>query len=620
MLITLLAALLMLLSAAPTSAQDRGAHDAVLPKGSIVRLSIPDGTALWSTPLGASLQALLDGNEDIDGLRAFLHAATGLESDDMATMLLGGTVHVGVYRGPKSRLGGDAADGQRRVLVATTSSDEKALAQALERGLDALDTLGVDVSYGDYRGLEYARLDDENVLARLGDRLFFASHDELLADALDLALDAAVTGGKTRGRRKGKSAVKASDETVDGGLASFSFRVGSPLNRRGTVKGIGEIAGRMGNRLSSPLLSVLLDDAADELSAGGRIVGTLEHDRAGDQMIVQARLVPAPPDEDDEATDSSADDGARRIEARAPVAFTVPVDDQTLGVLHVQRDLADWWRHREERMPPEIQTRLARFDSTMSMLFSGQSLADDVFGQLGTSLAVVFDRQTFEDEDAAPDIRMPAACLVSTLDDPQRFAPMLQGAFQTFIGLINADRGQEGEAPFLIETERVDGGLFVSARLMDGMFAAGPMNDATDPGMGMDGAAPYSANLSPAMAVIGDRLLLGTSVEQVRRLMSALATQGSAAASESEVFGELGLSVDARILERALRDNRKALIAQNVIEKGNDPMQAAAEIDGLVAIVQRLRSVDVQLFHDAEGLRARLGLALDPATGRTDAR
>ena len=145
----------------------------------------------------------------------------------------------------------------------------------------------------------------------------------------------------------------------------------------------------LGRRVANPLANLLVGG----LTLGaGRVEGRLLS--GAGELALQARL-PAPP----------ADAPAAWFPP-GPDALAVPVTPETLAVVHVRRDLADWWRQRETLMSDESQPGLAKADETIGLLFAGLSPAEDVFGAVDPELALVVDRQRFE----APWPRRPCGC------------------------------------------------------------------------------------------------------------------------------------------------------------------------------------------------------------------
>jgi hypothetical protein len=401
-------------------------------------------------------------------------------------------------------------------------------------------------------------------VTRAGDMLIFATDNRLLTGALDRWLDGA------------DSAAGAAHD----GLASFAFD--TSLLRPADIASLKAPTRRLlGKRLATPLANLLFGG----LTLGeGMVHGTLSG--IGTEVALDVCLPPVP-------------DDAPQAWFPAPTggSLAMPVTPETLAVLTLRRDLGDWWRNRETYMPDGAQPALAKADQNMALIFAGQSPAEDVFGQASTEMALIVDRQRFESEPATPDVRLPAFCLVTRLRDPEAFTPTLAVAFQTLLGVINTDRAQNTQAPFLLDTEMHEGVGVRAGHLLAGAGSGG---------MGEPAAIDF--NFSPAVAVVDGWALIGTSAEQVRRLVSALH-----AGETNEGRGDISARIDVARVMKGLEDNRGALVAQAMLEDGLGPEEAMANIDHLFTWVSNLRSVDSALTRQAECLHMDLDLLLSEA-------
>jgi len=535
----------------------------LFPDGRLAALRVPSGLALWQAPpVQRAIQLLRERGAlaEVEAGRGALQLATGTDPAEWLAFLLGGEVEVGVYEGQASRLAGEGT-GRRRLLAAARTPD----ADGCQRILDALLAViesdeGNDVRRKSYRDVPWARVNRELLVARRGEVLLLANDDDLLAAALDRLLDGAPA---------------VAPPPAAGGLLTFELEP-ELLRPRDLQPATGAARRALGRRIANPLGNLLF---AGLLLGEGRLCGSL-HAEAG---ALELRLALPPAQQDTPAAffPPGAD------------GFSVPVDGETLAVLAVRRDLADWWRQRETLMSAESQPQLAKADETLSLLFMGSSPAEDVFAALGTELALVIDRQTFEDA-PEPDVKLPGACLVARLHDPASFGPAVQVAFQSLVGFLNTERAQKREAPFLLDALEHEGTTLRAARLLPG----GPGEP-----VGSD------ANASPAVAIVDDWLLLGTSLEQVRRLVSAL----RAGALQPVAAGTLSLHVDGVRALRLLADNRDVLVAQSILEDGLSALDAGRHVDNLLALLGELQALDLSVTRAVDRLDVLLRLTLDGA-------
>ena len=103
-------------------------------------------------------------------------------------------------------------------------------------------------------------------------------------------------------------------------------------------------------------------------------------------------------------------------------------------------------------------------------------------------------------------------------------------------------------------------------------------------------AAPINFNFSPTLAFVDDRMVISSSSKLARTLTKS--------SGESESKGQMPnthsvLSADA--LADVLRDNKAQLVAQNMLEKGNSPEQADAEISVLFDLLDLFEGVSIDL-------------------------
>ncbi len=550
-------ALLVLLPGAARA----GELAAALPEGRLASLRVPSGRALFdSGPVQRALDRLRQAGAlaELEQGRAALRAATGSDPAEWLETLLGGEIQAAVYEGRASRLAPEGAAGRRLLLAAARLRDADAGQRALDAALAVLDgDAANDVRRNRYRDVPFARINRELVVACHGDVLLLGNDDDLLALALDRLLDGA-----------------APAEAAPAGEGLLAFRFDPEVLRPKDWKpAAGEARRALGRRIANPLGNLLFGGL---LAGDGPVSGWL--DAESDGLELHLALPPAP-----------ADAPVAWFPPGAP-GFAVPVSSETVAVLAVRRDLADWWRQRETLMSEESQPQLAKTDETLSLLFMGGSPAEDVFAALEEELALVVDRQTFAGV-AVPDVKLPAACLVARLKDPESFGPSMAVAFQTLMGFINTERAQERRQPFLLDAVEHAGATVRAARLLPGR----------------DGQRPGTeANASPAVAVRGDWLLVGTSLEQVLRLLTAL-EQGALRPVDG---AHLALQLDGARALRLAHDNRDVLLAQSILEDGLAAVDASRHIDDLLALLGEVAHLDLSVTPRADSLELALRVVL----------
>jgi hypothetical protein len=531
----------------------------LFPDGRLGRLQVAEGQAIWDSRIGTTLRSLLEQQGhlvELEKVRAGVTLATGADPAELLRIALAGELELGLY---PARGGGSGR--ARRLLLAAKASD----ADALTRGLQAvLAAVAADeanqVEWETWRGDAYAWVNRRVAAAARHDTLLVATDVRLLKGALD-RFDEPVTPPTQR---------------PPGTLLEFELdtAVMRPSDKRLLPTNPLELS----RRLVNPLANLLFGGLA---LSEGMLRGSL---RELDGALTLRVGLPTLPEQAP----------AAYLPPEEPAEISVPVSDHTIGVLFVRRDLSDWWRQREALMPEKSQAGLAKLDQTLSVLFGGLSPAEDVFGGVGADLAMVFDRLDLSDAAALPEVRLPGACLVGRIDDPTSFTPSIQVAFQTLLGVINADRARDQRAPFLLETLDHRGVRVTMARLLPGA------------GSGGDGEpAAIDFNLSPAVAVVGDRLLLGTAGEQVLRLVDSLVDR-----RQSAYRANSQLSVDGHGVAQLLDENHRTLVAKAILEDGLTPEQAEERVETLVDLAGLIETFAATLERSAQGLELVVELAL----------
>jgi len=585
----------------------------LLPGQALARVHAPAGLDLWECP--AVREAREAAEElglmaELEQVRGAILLATGRDPADTLRLLLGGELAAGVYEVTSDTEPSDArpagARRPRAVLVLSRTADAEGCRLALG-ALLALARGEHDVKSLRYRDREYARIDRKLLLAAVDGVLVAASDDELLRSALDRLLDgtapqAAVTPAtatvpspapatanwpspstSTSTAPPDADAVAADGAPGETALATFSFDL--ERLQSSELRAVQQPGRRLlGKRVANPLANLLFGGLT---LGGGRIDGALLS--RADALVLRAHL-PAPP----------ADAPAAWFPPGAE-GFAVPTSGQTLAVLCARRDLADWWRQRETLMSEDSQPGLAQADQNIGVLFAGASPEEDVFGRVAPELALVIDRQPFGDGAAAPEVRLPAFCLVGRVRGQSDFAGTLGVAFQSFVSFLNTDRAQDGRPPFLIDVQVHEGAVVRLARLL-------PPAGESEATLGME------ANWSPAVAVAGDWLLVGSSAEQVRQLISAVH-----AGRTQPVGGSLGLDVNVPAALALAGEDRAALVANRMLEQGADAPSAGRDVDNLLRLAARLARVRADLRRDAHGLLFEFTLSLAGGAPAPDA-
>lgn len=541
-------------------AGDTAELSGLLPGGALVRVAVPDG---------ASLAQRLPQLADTDGAwpgRLGELVAGWLASTPGGTLepLLSGSSALALYA-PRTSTSGAPA-GPRSLVVVTRPVDRAAADAALAGLFSHAASTGRPTNPGRHRGLRYERAGRSLVAGWMDGLLIAASDEQGLAGVVDCSLDGpadALTGASASGTLLGFAVDARAWQGSD--LPGMQRLRRSPLGRQG-------------------LPAIALTEGTLHEILGGAVgcAGVLRAD--GTRLVLELRLG-GPPDQ-------GGDDPAGGPDAAERGVLTLPASSRTLATLALHVDLAGIWRRRETLAPDDVQPRLARLDTDLTALFAGRSLAEDVLARLAPELGLVVDAGDGAPDDPTAAASRPSVCLVARLaDDAVGLAPLLAVAFQGAVVQANLERADTGGAPFLLRSREHRGVV---------IHAAGQL--------GEDDGAPDAAALAwlaPALAVVGPRVLVGTSEPQVVRLVDALL--------DGQIRSWDGvLALDADLPALAAEGARAAtfLAARVMVAEGLDAEAARARVTRFLDALAGLGQLGLGIRRDARDLV--LEAVLDP--------
>ncbi len=534
-----------------------------LPKEAFLVGEVPRGAALVDGFLGSSLwRAVLEsdafaaarGGPDYAKLAAgvaLLQGACGTDLAGVARALLGRRAAIGVVR--------DAERGGPGFVFVSEIEDPVA-AESVLAGIEAVARMsGKDAlpPPETRAGAEIRAVAPRIFRARTSTHAVVGSSPGLVAAAIDRA-----------------SAAKGAEPAPGGPPRDLEITL-----RPGAVPGF-------------------LDEASRELPAAFLFGGYVSAFRSAPAIHGSVRLssgsglevtvrAPAPPD-----GPFFPGIGEKAPAARAPTASA-----RSLGMVRLRRDLAGFWNLRETLLDVKSISGAAQFAGFMSILFSGKDFGDDILPRFGPDVYLIADRQEFPPGSPKPKTPVPAFAAMFHLLDAERFAPLLEVAFQTALGVTNADRGQKGMMPLLIRTETMDGVTVVSARQIASMSG-----DASD----------SAWNYSPAAAFAGDRFVLSSTVEFARDLAAGVRESGAA---PGDARAGDSISVSGRALAAYLREIEESLVAKNRLDKGNDEAAARRETRILVGLADLAERLDAAALRTGDHLDLKLALTVAAAGG-----
>lgn len=266
----------------------------------------------------------------------------------------------------------------------------------------------------------------------------------------------------------------------------------------------------------------------------------------------------------------------------------------TVLSLSTYRDFGALWAARDALLQDQPAAQLAQADANLGQFFAGRDFGTQVLGELAAQIQIVVARQEFGGELPVPQIKLPAFAVVVRLKNPDTFSPVMLVAYQKIVGLVNLAGGNQGQPQLLLTTEMHQGVAISKAEYLAPEAADAP------------GRINY--NFSPACARVGDHFIVSSTAGLARDLVDGLlAGEPDSKESLDHTLAEL----DIHALIDVLRDNREALVAQNMLQQGNNRAQAEALVDGLLAAGEYLKNASLRLGTEPGTMVLELEVELD---------
>lgn len=444
-------------------------------------------------------------------------------------------IAVGVYPG---------AGGQPAAVVMFRVSDAEAWAK-VRKQIDPLFTLADEAVKREQAGdREILNFTDQLFVTFDKDWALLASTRTLLAKGL------AGLQGKLAKSMAGDKALQQMRMDMGGGhLAEVCLNVPAAAKAYGLPL---ELPEKMDNAANSLLFHGIL-----EVAAGSPYLGlTLGADKTGFKL-----------------TSGVSGDVAKVREKHAwflsdptkPGTQDFPTVPGLMGGFTMHRNLAEWYKKREELLTEDQQAGFDEFEAGLGNLLPGQNVEDDVMPAFGSTFTLIAARQTFDHLQGEPGIKLPGFALMFDLEKPQN-GRLFQLVFQTIVTITNIVGAEEG--------------LDRQPSVMTAVVYKGvPINTIQylKPPQGKQLNIGY--NFVPCAATINGRFVFCTSLQLCKSLVDALAKPQDAKRVNRNFNFELHLSE----LKDLVTVNEKALLASR-IQQG----KTAAEAKGEIQLVEQL--------------------------------
>ncbi|MCH8921655.1 MAG: hypothetical protein IIA67_00750 [Planctomycetes bacterium] len=582
-------ALLFLLAASPSSAADKAKAEKtaaqLLPSSTIVYAEITQPKKLLTTllehPLRKRVESLEPVKQALDGplyvivtaVVGHLEEQIGLPWRGAVEALSAGGIHF-------------AIDGRTNGGVLLVKARD---AETLAKIRDALFELvrrdakskkkPNPIEDKTYRGIPVYKMNDL-LLATAGRWLMVTNNAKLGRGVLDRYL------GDESKPLADNSRFQAARKTIAGDPTLWTYLNVAALRDAGVA------AELFSGKTDNPAVELLIGGILDTLGETPLATGALYLDDK------QARLVLATPHQRGWTSKGRSYYLGPQGDAAAPPLLR---PKQMLLSLSTYRDLGGMWNAAPDILNEKANADLSKTNSDLSNLFAGKDFGEDVLGAMRPEIQFVLTRQDYTKSDLpTPAIKLPAGAIVFRLKDPAKSSRRMKVAYQSIIGFLNIAGAQNDQPQFDLDSETHEGGKIVSATyLIDDEEKAAK-----------DGKINY--NFSPSIGLL-DGWLVIASTKQLAREMLTLIKKPQASAKQQTANTRMQLS--ARALQEVLADNKKQLVAQNMLEKGHTRQQAEAEIGMLLGILGWAKDASLKFSTDKQSMRLEVGLRFQDTSG-----
>ena len=275
--------------------------------------------------------------------------------------------------------------------------------------------------------------------------------------------------------------------------------------------------------------------------------------------------------------------------------FSVP---RLVAGMSFYRDLHGFYAAKDELFP-ERSSGLIFFENMMGIFFTGRDLTEEVLAETQPEVRVVVAEQEYDPAIGTPGMPLPAFALVMQLRNPEEFSVVMEEAWQKALGLVNFTRGQQA-LPGLI----IDKPTYGDTKYSIAYFSTSTEDDKEN--------LDTRFNLRPSLAMLDDYLILSSAEGLTRDLIDA-AKREVAESVQPLADVHSVLEIDGRQLASILGLNREHLVRQNMVNEGNTEEQAETEIGVLLAVVEALGKVKLDVGSRDGNTQASLVLTLNVA-------
>lgn len=281
----------------------------------------------------------------------------------------------------------------------------------------------------------------------------------------------------------------------------------------------------------------------------------------------------------------------QQMSGKAP---TLLQPENTIAGVTSYRDVGQWWLAKEELYAENVIAQLAQTDSQLSTIFSGMDFGEDVLGALQPGVQILVTENKYKTEHE-PDVKLPSFALVGKLKDPKRLNRKLKIAFQSVIGFANINLGMNGQPQLDVETETLGTSKLTSASYF--------VEEGAEEGLVL-------FNFAPTIAFEGENLVLASTRELAVEICELLKAKAKPTPNRQE-SSNTSVHISGPMLTRILELNRESLIAQNMLEEGNDRDEAETQIELVLSVLDLFKDAGLDYQIGSEEMRLDLNIRFE---------
>lgn len=274
-----------------------------------------------------------------------------------------------------------------------------------------------------------------------------------------------------------------------------------------------------------------------------------------------------------------------------PDAGALPNVPGLIGGLILHRDLAGWYKRREELLDAKVLPEFDKFEAGIANVLPGKDYGTDILPSLGRNLTLVAAPQDYSHLNGKPGLQLPGFALVWDLAKPAEAEETLNLFFQTVATLSNLNAGQQGRQPWVLSSES-----YKDVQIQFGKYSQKPKGD----------RLPIVFNFMPAAARVRDKFVMASSVDLCKRLVDVYLTPTTTTATAKPTRNDFLFELTGESLANILDANRSLIEARSVAAEGKTSDQAQTDVSTLLQLVRGVRTLRLTTGVEADGYRVQL--------------